>query len=270
MLFRLLNKENSKNVEEKTKRLFEKLKSEFKEEPKKLEEVHILPYITIETSYYYDTVTLKVKIGREKMYSLIGKYNAFKNAFKNEECFSFGANFTYYPEKHFFSEESLKLFQVINNFLARRYSNGNSIILDDDSLKEIMRIYKNKGIYIDDNKYITEIKRAFPIKMDLLKENHKYKIVLNGAINNIFPLTNNLEYILLNDTIYELDKKQRFLLEECLKNNIIPFIILDKDKLFYYRGLNQYQSNKEKGYLIDTCLNAQDQYINSIEYFLKA
>lgn len=226
---KLLNKENSKNVEEKTKRLFEKLKSEFKEEPKKLEEVHILPYITIETSYYYDTVTLKVKIGREKMYSLIGKYNAFKNAFKNEECYSFGTNFTYNPEKHFFSEESLKLFQVINNLLARRYSNGNSIILDDDSLKEIMRIYKNKGIYIDENKYISEIKRAFPIKMDLLKENHKYRIVLNSAINNILPLTNNLEYILLNDTIYELDKKQRFLLEECLKNNIEELIFEEQD-----------------------------------------
>lgn len=37
--------------------------------------------------------------------------------------------------------------------------------------------------------------------------------------------------------------------KECLKNNIVPFIILDKDKLFYYRGLNQYQTNKEKGYL---------------------
>lgn len=226
---KLLNKENIKNVEEKTKRLFEKLKSEFKEEPKKLEEVHILPYITIETSYYYDTVTLKVKIGIEKMYSLIGKYNAFKNAFKNEECYSFGTNFTYNPEKHFFSEESLKLFQVINNLLARRYSNGNSIILDDDSLKEIMKIYKNKGIYIDDNKYISEIKRAFPIKMELLKENHKYRIVLNDAINNILPLTNNLEYILLNDTIYELDKKQRFLLEECLRNNIEELIFEEQD-----------------------------------------
>ena len=57
--------------------------------------------------------------------------------------------------------------------------------------------------------------------------------------------------------------------KECLKNNIVPFIILDKDKLFYYRGLNQYQTNKEKGYLIDTCLNAQDQYIKMIEYYLK-
>lgn len=57
--------------------------------------------------------------------------------------------------------------------------------------------------------------------------------------------------------------------KECLKNNIVPFIILDKDKLFYYRGLNQYQTNKEKGYLIDTCLNAQDQYTNVVEHFLK-
>ncbi len=57
--------------------------------------------------------------------------------------------------------------------------------------------------------------------------------------------------------------------KECLKNNIVPFIILDKDKLFYYRGLNQYQTNKEKGYLIDTCLNAQDQYKSVIEHFLK-
>ena len=56
--------------------------------------------------------------------------------------------------------------------------------------------------------------------------------------------------------------------KECLKYNIVPFIILDQDKLFYYRGLNQYQTNKEKGYLVDTCLNAQDQYIKMLEYYL--
>ena len=46
--------------------------------------------------------------------------------------------------------------------------------------------------------------------------------------------------------------------KECLKNNITPFIILDKDKMYYYRGLKEYDT--EKGYLVDTCLNAQDQY----------
>ena len=58
------------------------------------------------------------------------------------------------------------------------------------------------------------------------------------------------------------------LFKECLKNNIVPFIILDKDKLFYYRGLNMYQTNKEKGYLIDTCLNSQDQYSNMVKYYI--
>ncbi|MFR2570768.1 MAG: Fic family protein [Clostridia bacterium] len=57
--------------------------------------------------------------------------------------------------------------------------------------------------------------------------------------------------------------------KECLKNNIAPFIILDKDKLFYYRGLKEYQNKTEKGYLIDTCLNAQDQYTSMIEYYLR-
>ena len=57
--------------------------------------------------------------------------------------------------------------------------------------------------------------------------------------------------------------------KECLKNNIVPFIILDRDKAFYYRGLKEYQNGGEKGYLIDTCLNAQDQYIKLVEYYLK-
>ena len=55
--------------------------------------------------------------------------------------------------------------------------------------------------------------------------------------------------------------------KECLKNNIVPFIIQDADKLFYYRGLKEYKS--EKGYLIDTCLNAQDQYSSMIKHYLK-
>ena len=55
--------------------------------------------------------------------------------------------------------------------------------------------------------------------------------------------------------------------KECLKNNIVPFIIQDADKLFYYRGLKEYKN--EKGFLVDTCLNEQDQYIKMIEHYLK-
>ena len=47
-------------------------------------------------------------------------------------------------------------------------------------------------------------------------------------------------------------------LKECLRFNIIPFIIEDSKKVFYYRGLSKW--DKEKGWLIDTCLDAQDSF----------
>ena len=53
--------------------------------------------------------------------------------------------------------------------------------------------------------------------------------------------------------------------KECLKNNIVPFIIDDSLKMFYYRGLSEW--NNEKGYLMDTCLSAQDKFKKYLEYF---
>ncbi len=53
--------------------------------------------------------------------------------------------------------------------------------------------------------------------------------------------------------------------KECLKNNIVPFIIDDSVKMFYYRGLSEW--NNEKGYLLDTCLTAQDKFKKYLEYF---
>lgn len=92
---------------------------------------------------------------------------------------------------------------------------------------------------------------------------------------------NSLNQITINEIIefhYRFEKIHPFqdgngrigrliMFKECLKNNIVPFIIQDADKLFYYRGLKEYKS--EKGYLVDTCLNAQDQYKKMIEYYLK-
>ena len=53
--------------------------------------------------------------------------------------------------------------------------------------------------------------------------------------------------------------------KECLKNNIVPFIIDDSLKMFYYRGLSEWSN--EKGYLTDTCLSAQDRFKKYLDYF---
>ena len=55
------------------------------------------------------------------------------------------------------------------------------------------------------------------------------------------------------------------LFKECLRNNIVPFIIEDDLKMFYYRGLKEWQN--ERGYLRDTCLSAQDRFKKYLDYF---
>ena len=55
------------------------------------------------------------------------------------------------------------------------------------------------------------------------------------------------------------------LFKECLRNNIVPFIIDDELKLFYYRGLKEWIS--DRGYLRDTCLTAQDKFKLWLDYF---
>jgi Fic family protein len=52
---------------------------------------------------------------------------------------------------------------------------------------------------------------------------------------------------------------------ECLRNDIVPFIINERHKQFYYRGLKEFAI--ARGYLLDTCLSAQDTYSEWVKYF---
>ena len=54
-------------------------------------------------------------------------------------------------------------------------------------------------------------------------------------------------------------------LKECLRHGIVPFIIEDSKKMFYYRGLSEWES--ERGYLTDTCLDGQDTFKNLLSMF---
>ena len=50
-----------------------------------------------------------------------------------------------------------------------------------------------------------------------------------------------------------------------MRNDIVPFIIEDDMKMFYYRGLTNWET--ERGYLTDTCLAAQDRFKTYLDYF---
>ena len=151
--------------------------------------------------------------------------------------------------------------------------------LSEDIIKTFHKILKegtsdSKKEWFNVGEYKQKANEVGKIKTTLPKN-------VQRDMNKLIEWYNSLEKVKIEDIIefhYRFECIHPFqdgngrvgriiMFKECLKNNIIPFIILDKDKLFYYRGLKEYKS--EKGYLIDTCLNAQDQYKKMIEYYLK-
>jgi len=103
----------------------------------------------------------------------------------------------------------------------------------DSELSKLLKAYSNKqNISID----------------DIIKFHHKFECIHpfqdgNGRVGRLIAF------------------------KECLKNAITPFIIDDKMKFFYYRGLKEWENTKE--YLLDTCKSGQDNYSELINYFIK-
>lgn len=151
--------------------------------------------------------------------------------------------------------------------------------LTEEMIKEFHKILKegtsdSRKVWFNVGEYKKLANEAGNIKTSLPKNVQKDIVKLMQWYNSLGKITieDIIEFHYRFECIHPFqDGNGRvgriIMFKECLKNNIIPFIILDKYKLFYYRGLKEYKN--EKGYLIDTCLNAQDQYIRLIEYFLK-
>ena len=103
-----------------------------------------------------------------------------------------------------------------------------------------------------------------------------------GRMRNLIDWYNSLKNVTIHDIIkfhYEFELIHPFqdgngrvgriiMFKECLKNGIMPFIIEDTNKAYYYRGLREY--TKETGYLIDKCLYEKDRYNEYYNKFIIA
>ena len=160
--------------------------------------------------------------------------------------------------------------------------NSNKIEGSTTTLEETESIYDTGTILANEEKVIvikdvTEIKNHFTL----------FKYMLDNVDEELsIDMIKKFHYILKDGTLTESEKSwfnvgefkklknngrvgRMIMFKECLHNDIIPFYIEDRNKAFYARGLKEYQTKNYKGYLIDTCLNSQDNYTEMAKYFLE-
>jgi len=191
-----------------------------------------------QTRYIYETYTISTGDNKSaKVDDIIETVNHFS-------CFDYLVKIAEKP----LSEEIIKEFHSI---LKRGTS---------DSFKD----WFNIGAYKLMENYVGGLKTSLPseVKKDMNNLLMKY-LKGNIDLNKIIDFHYNFERIHpFQDGNGRVGRLIMF--KECLKNNIIPFIIEDKSKQFYYMGLKEYPKSKLR--LIDTCLHSQDIYKEAIEY----
>ena len=143
-------------------------------------------------------------------------------------------------------------------------------ILKDGTLTDEEKEWFNVGEYKKLKNYVGNITTSTPEKVS-----NDMKELLNWY-NNLSTKTfeDIIEFHVRFEKIHPFqDGNGRvgriILFRECLNNDIMPFYIEDRNKEFYIRGMKEYQLHNEKGYLIDTCLNSQDNYERLVKFFLE-
>lgn len=142
-------------------------------------------------------------------------------------------------------------------------------ILKDGTLTDSEREWFNVGDYKSKKNFVGNITTSLPkdVSNDMKELMKWYDSKKIKTIEDI------IEYHVKFEKIHPFQDGngrvgRMIMFRECLYNDIMPFYIEDRNKEFYIRGIKEYQTNNEKGYLIDTCLNSQDNYEKMCDYFL--
>ncbi len=168
--------------------------------------------------------------------------------------------------------------ETVNHFRCLDYIIDNAdIVLSEQLIKDLHGILKNgtsdslkSWLAVGDYKQLPN--EVGGIETSLPEDVHKHMEKLLNSYNEISDKTINdiIDFHVHFERVHPFqDGNGRvgrlIMFKECLANDIVPFIITDEMKMFYYRGLHEWGHINE--YLADTCLAAQDDYQHTLDYF---
>ena len=162
------------------------------------------------------------------------------------------------------------MLDTINEELSEEMIKKFHFILKDGTLTDSEKEWFNVGEYKKKKNFVGNIVTSFPsnVSRDMKDLLNWYSKINKKTLEDIIEFHVRFERIHpFQDGNGRVGRMIMF--RECLYNDIMPFYIEDRNKAFYIRGIKEYQNNGEKGYLIDTCLNSQDNYAKMAEFFLE-
>lgn len=171
------------------------------------------------------------------------------------------------------------IFEAVNHFRCFDHVlDSVNEVLKPEYIKNLHYILKNgviednKAVVIGDYKkypnYVGDMKTTVPSKVagEIEKLLSEYEKISKITFYEILDFHARFEKI---HPFYDGNGRvgRLIMFKECLRRNITPFFVDDLYKAYYYRGLKEWQSGGEKGYLTDTCLLFQDNMKAILDYF---
>lgn len=192
-----------------------------------------------QTRYIFETNTIGVQTETVNVDDVVETANHFRCIDQVIELANYSLSESFIKQLHGIlksgTSDSRKAWFAVGDY--KRFENevgGNSTAAPEDVAKEMKQLLK---------KYNTQKRRTF---REIIEFHYEFE--------RIHPFQDG------NGRIGRL-----IMFKECLRNGITPFIIEDDMKEYYYRGLAEWKY--ETGYLIDTCLAAQDRFKAYMDYF---
>ena len=162
------------------------------------------------------------------------------------------------------------MLDTIDDKLSEEMIKKFHFILKDGTLTDSEKEWFNVGEYKKKKNFVGNITTSLPsnVEKDMQDLLEWYDKISKKTVEDI------IEFHVRFESIHPFQDGngrvgRMIIFRECLYHDIMPFYIEDRNKSFYLRGLKEYQMNRNKNYLIDTCLNSQDNYERLVNFFLE-
>ena len=196
--------------------------------------------LEVEFNEGYRGYILTLKIGIERLYSVRHKLGEIFKCFDdNNGSVEFGKQFTYDPNKHFFNNEDMEIIDFLYRYFESRgnvrYASLNNICFNGRDLVRLIDLVKKKNIKINGNSIVAIIEK-FPFDVKLTKEGDEYIFDIDFN-DKAKVITDNYEYILLNNILYHLSKKYRELLQILIENKVRQLMFNESNLESFTKGI---------------------------------